>query len=338
MIIRIKGLKRYVDRQGNARLYHRATGTPIDTSLSAAEIAVIVARLDRIKPKVIGKTFGALLKSYQASPRFIRLAPRTQSDYAKILTYLQPLGDKPLAAFDTPFIARLRDKTFAVKRAGFANHMLAMLSSAFRHGVEYGFVKSNPVENVEKATIPRDRKRKARPWSPAEIAAVIPNAPPHLRLVLVLAAGFGFRRGDIIKLRAAYFDGDYLTLETSKTGRAMRLPVLPQLAALITAHGGGDYLCVTSRGTAWTEAGLSASLDKYFKRCAALGYARSGITLHGLRHYVSTRLRESGYDAGTARLYVGHEDPAMTEHYSSSADMTPAIADMARVVQGGLPL
>lgn len=338
MIIRIKGLKRYVDKTGRVRLYHRNTGTALDPKLSGAELAIIVARLDRAKPHHAANTFGGLLDSYQSSLRFTRLAARTQRDYNKIIAYLAPLRDKPLSTFDVPFIAKLRDKTFAIKRAGFTNHMLAMLAGVFKHGIEYGHIKANPVAGIEKAIMPRDRKRKARPWAPEELAAVIPAAPIHLRVPLVMAAAYGFRRSDIIALPRAVFDGAYITMDTGKTGRYMRLPATPAIAEFISANAGKNFICENSRGMAWTDAGLSASMGKFFKRCIAASIAKPGITMHGLRHTVSTRLREAGFDSNTARLYVGHEDPAMTEHYSSSADLSPALQDMARAVQSGLPV
>lgn len=336
----MRGLKRYVDRTGKVRLYHRKSGTPIDPALSGAEIAAEVARLDKLHAPqgALAGTLAALLESYKKAPRFTDLAPRTKDDYHKCMDYLKPVGGTPLVLIDTAFMAKLRDKAVKAKKAAFTNHMLAMLSSAFKHGKEYGLVAVNPCLELDKAKMARDRRKPNRPWTRDERINVLAAAPAHLKPVLALARFFGIRKSDIVGLPdMAYRDG-FLALSTGKTGKPMKWPVLGEARRVLDNRPRGKkvtMLCVNSFGERWTTMGLSASLSKFFAKCVKMGIASPGLTLHGLRHTLSAELKELGYDREQRKLWVGHEDDAIADHYSSSADVSGVLIDMANVIQAG---
>jgi len=342
MRIKVSGLKRYTDRHGKVRLYHRASGTPIDPSLPGAEIAAEVARLNKLHtpPAPKAGTLGGLLASWKSSPSFTELAERTRSDYRKIMDYLKPIEGTPLTEMGPGFIAKLRDKTLAKKRAGFTNHMLAMLSSAFRHGLEYELVDANPCRQIAKARVTADRRRPNRAWTPEERKNVPAVAWPQLRLPLLLARTWGVRRGDIVTMpRSAYRDG-WLEFRAGKNDALIRLPVLGELRreieAAIAAAPSGDstLLCLNSRGKPWTENGLSVQIDKFLKECRERGIMGPKGSIHGLRHSVGAELRAAGYDAEQRKRVLGHDTDEMAEHYAGSADVTGELIDMANVLEG----
>lgn len=343
MRIQVKGVKRYRDRHGKLRLYHRLSGTAINPDLSGAEIAAEVARLDALHKPVAPKagTLAGLLESYKKAPAFTDLSARTKADYRKGMDYLKPLAGTPLVLIDTPFMAKLRDRAAKAKRAGFTNHMLAMLSSAFKHGVEYGLVERNPVAGLAKAKMAQERKKENRPWSQQERDNVLAVAPDQLRLPIALARYLGMRRGDILKLPRSAYKAGFLTFRTSKTGKTMKLPIVGQLRTIIddaianAPDGDAVMLCLNSAGRGWAEAGFTASQRKFFAKCIERGLAQPGITLHGLRHSVATDLRSLGYSLDQIKDYVGHENWKMTEHYASNADANTVLIDMANVLQGG---
>lgn len=340
MRVTVRGLKRYKDRHGRWRIYHRKSGMPIDPNLSGEELAAEVVRLNKLhepaKPKA--GTLGGLLESYKQSPRFVDLAPRTKADYHKCMDYLHPLRDTPLTLLTTSFVAKLRDKTVKTKKAAFTNHMIAMLSSACRHGAEYELLDSNPCAGLEKARMANDRKKPNRPWSAEERRNVLDAAPAHLKAPLALARFLGLRRGDILALPAmAYRDG-YLSFRTSKTGKQMKLPVVGSLKAILDTAPKGKtvtMLCVNSHGEAWTEMGFTASVRKFFASCVKREIASEGLTMHGLRHSVAAELRGQGYTLDQIKDYLGQETAQMAAHYSSSADVSGVLIDMANVVQAG---
>lgn len=341
MKVVVRGIKRYKDRHGRWRLYHRRSGTALDPSMSAAELAARVAELDRAhKPRhgASPGTLGHLLESYKRSPRFTDLAPRTKRDYNKCMDYLAPSRDMPLDHLTTGFMAKLRDRTVARRKASFTNHMIAMLSSACRHGVEYDMLDKNPCAGLQKARVPTERRLENRPWSAAERVNVLAAAPPHLKVPLALARFLGLRRGDIIRLPdMAYRDG-FISLRAGKNGKLMKMPVVGRLKEILDNRPRGEtvtMLCVNSRGQPWTEDGFTASTRKFFAQCVRRGIAGPRLTVHGLRHTVATELREMGYTAHQIKDYVGHDTVRMTEHYSSSADVSGVLIEMANVLQGG---
>ena len=343
-MVKVSGLKEYRDRHGKLRRYHRASGTAIDTALKGQELAAEVARLDAIHKPLPAKpgTLGGLLDSYKHSPRYLNRKARTKSDYRKIMDYLAPAGGTPLALITPGWIAKLRDKALAKKRAGFANHMLAMLSAVFKHGAEYEAVTRNPVAGIANAEMTADRRRPNRAWTAEERRNVVEAAWPQLRLPLLLARSLGIRRGDIVRMpRGAYSNG-WLAFRTGKTDTFMRLPVVGKLQieveAAIAAAPKGDstLLCLNTRGKPWTANGLSVQLGKFFAECRDRGIMGPGGSIHGLRHSVGAELRAYGYTAEQRKLFMGHDTDDMAEHYSAAADVTGQLIDMANVLQAGI--
>ena len=341
MRVKVSGLKQYTDRHGKRRVYHRASGTPIDASLSGQEIAAEVVRLDKLHGKVSARpgTLESLLISWKASPSFTGLAERTKADYRKIMDYLEPIYGTPLTEIGGGFIAKLRDKTIKKKRVGFTNHMLAMLSSAFKHGLEYELVDANPCREIAKGKMTTDRKRPNRAWTPEERANVPAVAWPQLRLPLLLARTWGIRRGDIVKMpRSAYADG-WLTFRAGKNNALITLPVRGDLKreveTAIDAAPSGDstLLCLNTRGKPWTENGLSVQIAKFLKECREKGIMGPKGSIHGLRHSVGAELRAAGYSAEQRKMILGHETDEMAEHYSASADVRGELIQMADMLQ-----
>lgn len=339
MRVKVSGVKRYKDRHGKERLYHRASGTPIDTSLSGQEIAAEVARLDKLHKPLSAKagTLGSLLVSYKGVQAYTDLAERTRSDYLKIMDYLEPIAGTPLSEIGPGFIAKLRDKTVTKKRPGFTNHMLAMLSSAFKHGLEYELVDRNPCREVAKAKVTDRRPNRA--WTPEERANVPAAAWPQLRLPLLLARTWGIRRGDIVKMpRSAYVDG-WLSFRAGKNDALITLPVRGDLkvemdAAMANAPtGDSTLLCLNTRGEPWTENGLSVQIAKFLAECRERGIMGPKGSIHGLRHSVGAELRAAGYTAEQRKMVLGHDTDEMAEHYSASADVRGELIQMANVLQ-----
>ncbi|MBZ9705367.1 tyrosine-type recombinase/integrase [Mesorhizobium sp. ESP7-2] len=343
MRVTVKGVKRYKDRLGNDRAYHRKSGTAIDPALAGTALAAEVDRLDKLHcgTAAAAGTLGALLESYKKSPKFTELARRTQSDYHQYMDHLKPIAGTPLTLINSAFMAKLRDKTVKKKRGGFTNHMMAMLSSAFKHGKEYGLVEANPCLELDKAKIAHDRRKENRPWTRQERVNVLSAAPLHYKVPIALARFLGLRRGDILRLpRMAYRNG-YITFRASKNGKLMKLPALGELrqildealAAWPVAEIDITMLCLNSHKKPWTEMGFSASIGKFFDACVARGLASEGLTMHGLRHSVATDLREIGYRLEDIKNFLGQETIEMAEHYSSHADVSGVLIDMANVIQ-----
>ncbi|RUX16270.1 hypothetical protein EOA27_15720, partial [Mesorhizobium sp. M2A.F.Ca.ET.037.01.1.1] len=165
----------------------------------------------------------------------------------------------------------------------------------------------------------------------------------HYKVPIALARFLAMRRGDILRLpRMAYRDG-YISFRASKNGKIMKLPALGELRKILdealeawpVSEIDVTMLCLNSHRKPWTEMGFSASIGKFFDDCVARGLAGKGLTMHGLRHSVATDLREQGYRLEDIKNFLGQETIEMAEHYSSSADVSGVLIDMANVIQAG---
>ncbi len=144
MIVRIKGIKK-ARAKGHIYYYHRATKQRIEAPPNTAAFIAEVRRLDnlaQLKPatktsaRQVHKsgTWGALVADYRASPEFARLAPRSKSDYGRVLDYLAELDDMPLMLLDSAMVIGIRDRAFEKHKRRFANYVLMMLSVVMAWG------------------------------------------------------------------------------------------------------------------------------------------------------------------------------------------------------------
>ena len=179
MYVRVKGFQIFKDRHGKERCYHRATKTAIDVErfpLGSVEffaecqhITTLATKADVTKPG----TLGLLIDKYRAHNAFQDLAPRTKSDYQKVLGYLHAIGDTPLARCDPPLVVRIRGKTGKAKGVKFGNYVKTVLSIIFGWGLEPGYTQSNPAFRIKRLKSPKGESeanphgvmRSARPSS-----------------------------------------------------------------------------------------------------------------------------------------------------------------------------
>ncbi|MEX6505037.1 tyrosine-type recombinase/integrase [Jiella sp. M17.18] len=290
------------------------------------------------RPAVMDGTLGAAIELYKSHHRWTQLAPRTRSDYEKILAYLEPLGRMPLATIDSAFIAGLRDKTYAKKKRTFANRVIVVLSVVLAGAAERGKIKQNPAKGVRLIPRIKGAPKVNRAWKPHEREAVMAAATPELRLPIALAMFAGLREGDVMVLpRNAVQDG-WLVARTNKADVEVAWPLHSELARIIDettevfrqrrearAKKGEPApepmtLCVTSRGTPWTANGFRASFFKMIGKLKDEGKVGSGLTFHGLRHTVGALLKEDGASDEDIAIALGQKTVTMARHYSAEAN------------------
>jgi integrase len=132
----------------------------------------------------------------------------------------------------------------------------------------------------------------------------------------------GFRKGDVLKLTKAAIADGMISVITSKRSVAVNIPIHPLLSEALAAAPASDavQLAVTSRGRPWTESGFNSTFYKFISRLEAEGVVGKGLTMHGLRHTLGTRLREVTADLDLIRRILGQQTLSMAQHYSETAD------------------
>lgn len=341
MVIRMKGIKRVISK-GHVYYYHRKSGIripgePGTTEFMNALAAVGTKKADKkIAAKVVG-SLGALLAKYQASPEFASRADRTRSDYAKVFSYLAPLDAMALAQIDGAFLYGVRDKANARKKRRFANYVVQVLSIVFNWGKTRGLCRSNPAADVEEIARPKNAPPVNRPWSDEEVATVMREAPPDLKVAIAIGCYIGMRQADMLKMTWAAYDGSAIEIRQNKTGEPLWVPAHRELRAILDEAKKtrtGTQIAIGPRGKVWSQSGFQSRFFVFLKRLRDAGKIGPGLSFHGLRHTVGNRLAELGCDARTIAAVLGQITSTMGEHYSRHANRRVLVGDAIRLMEG----
>lgn len=321
--VRIKGLNK-VKSKGKTYFYHRKTGRRIDAAPgTAAFFAEIAAAEDSIrgKAKATPGTLGMIVDAYRASKFFTDKKEATRLSYERALAVLEPLRDMPLSKITSGFAAELRDRLAETRGRWIVNYTLKMLSILMDFARERDAVKENVIVKVKHLPRAADAPDANRPWRPEECRALLDAAPPYMRVPIALAMLAGFRKEDALTARKSALRDGLIEVRTSKRGRTVRVPVHPELARILgEAPHDAITLSATSRGTPWTGSGFNASFQKLRNRLEADGVVGEGLTMHGLRHTLATRLKEAGARDEDIASILGQASLSMARHYSKTAD------------------
>jgi len=317
MRVKLKGINRITKRlaDGSKVTYFyawkggpRLEGSPGSPEFHASYNAAVEAK--RLTP---AGTMQSILDGYSGSSDFDGLAPRTRSDYRKLLKLIEAeYGDFPLKALEDrrtrgDFMA-WRDR-LAIKSRRQADYAFAVLARVLSWAKDRGFVPINPCERAGKVY---RGERSDSIWTDEDEKAFYAKAPAHLHLALTLALWTGQRQGDLLRITWNAYDGSYFRLKQRKTGQRVLIPVgkplrvaleaeKARLAALPPAKPRALTILATENGTSWTESGFRAS---WRKACAKAGV--TGVTFHDLRGTAVTRLALMGSTVPEIAGVTGH--------------------------------
>jgi integrase len=325
----VKGIKRFKDRHGKWRCYHRKTGTPIQAEYGTGEFIREVEALElRLKSQEpLPGSVGLAIKAYLAWDHFKGLAEATQSGYRRYLRFLQPIHDMPLKSIEAPFLAELRDMLARERGQRQANYVLSVLHNVFEFSIEKGWTKSNPVPHVKRAKRPKGKRKANRPWTLEERRAVLEEAPWQIKVPLALALFTGLRTRDCLTLPKAAIRDGIIHLDTSKTGEEVQIPVHPGLQIVLDAAPVHDAptVAATTNGTPWTESGFNSVWNRFKGKLEEEGKVGAHLTIHGLRHTVGAMLAELEASLDDIRRALGQKTLAMAQHYSERAKKGSAV-------------
>jgi integrase/recombinase XerC len=202
-------------------------------------------------------------------------------------------------------------------------------SCFFTWAVAEGLCPANPAAGIP---VPRAPRRLPRPISEADLMAAIAQAPPRIRLWLILAAWAGLRACEVAGLRAENIvlraDPPVILVawDATKGIRERAIPLCPFAVAELAAAG------LPARGWAFGRMDGRAGPNKPHRVShVANDYLRDcGIpaTLHQLRHRFGTETYRASRDLRAVQDLMGHADPATTAIYTAVSQPS-AIAAVA---------
>jgi len=328
---KIKGIKK-ATAKGGTYYYDRITGKRITAEFGTAEFMIEVEALragintDEAKKSPITKngTLGALIHAWRASPEFTGLAVRTRKDYNRIVDFLKPLTPLPISQFDQAYILKIRDKANAAHKWRFANYVVAVLSSAFSWGTLRNYAASNPALKVPKIKRPKDLAQQNRAWTDDELETALKTLPDHLKVAVALSAFTGIREGDMVNLPLSADRGDEIAWRQSKTGDLVTLPIHKKLRPFLNMakylpKRKGTTMVIGLRGRPFTQDGFRAVFFKAMKELESEKKVGIGLTYHGLRHTVGTKLAELGASDVEIQDTLGHRTATQAQRYRRDA-------------------
>jgi integrase len=283
-------------------------------------------------------SLGDVIRQYKEFGGWAELKPKTQFTYERAFKILEPLRVVRLSDMTRPQILKLRNEEYHPKHGRWmANYIVTVLGILFGFAVDQGLVVANPLEQkVKRLRKPPSEIVANRPWTPEECQAVLDAAPAQLLVPVALAMFSGLRKADILSATLSAIRDGEITVRTSKRGVPIRVPLHPQLVAALAKRPATSALqiAITSRGEPWTESGFNASWITFKRRLETAGKIEHGLTIHGLRHTLGTRLREAGADDRTIADVLGQRSLSQARHYSESAGLSAQAR--ARVIALGV--
>ena len=274
-------------------------------------------------------TFHSIIAGYKASQDFLGLSPRTQSDYLKQIKKIETaFADLPIAALEDARVTRefleWRDSMANSPRsADYAWSVLMLLCSWAR---ARGLTLYRPPERIERL-YKADRSEKI--WEETHLAAFLAVASEPLQRALVLALETGQRQGDLLALPWSAYDGQWIRLRQSKTGRRVNVPVTRRLRTILdNAKRTATVILTNTRGMAWSPKAFRTAWGEACRKAKI-----TGLHFHDLRGTAVTRLAEAECSHAEIAAITGHgmkDVGAILDKYLARTDKI-ALAAIAKL-------
>lgn len=298
----------------------------------------------------------ALRKGEVAPATFRKYEDTTKA----LLASLGPKSGLDLSAVRREDIARFRDEMGKAKAAGTANVALKIARMIFRQANRDGLTLRDESAGVGLLKASNDGER--RPFSEEELGRLLAACDAEWRSMVLFGLYTGARLGDIATLTWQHLDpaNGTLTFRTAKTRRAISLPIPEPLmrhiatlpasddpkapvharAAELFRREGRTSTLSREFGELLGSIGLSAKRTHKAADDSAKGRTAkrtvSNLSFHCLRHTAVSMLKNSGAPEVVVRDIVGHENAAISRHYTTINDASKraALAGMPDVTKG----
>lgn len=311
------GVKRVQKKKADGSVasyyYLRANGARVPAP-DAPDFKAAMARAlqSRGSPRSSGG-LSALVDAYLRSPEYLSLRQASKYNRApafKWLLKLDPTEPEDLTRGD---LIDMRDLVATRVGPGAANNFVACVSALFNWAIDRGKLATNIALRVKKLPI-----GEFLPWSDHEVEVALSGLPEHLRRIVVLALFTGQRRGDLVAMTWAQFDGKTIALTQQKSNRSLVIPVHETLAAELERWKQGrasTHILTNSLGRPWLTTVVSKAMQTALEPLGVLNR-----NIHGLRKVAATRLAEAGCSTHEIAAITGHTSLSMVAHYTRTAD------------------
>jgi integrase len=262
-----------------------------------------------------GKLF-TLIAEFRASSEYSSLSDSTKRAYTAYLRMIEAeFGDMPIEALSDPEVRgefkRWRDGMAETPRK--ADYAWTTLARVLSVAHDRGRIPVNPCQRGGRL-YEADRAEKI--WTEDDIARLLAVASPSMAMAALLALWTGQRQGDLLRLPWSAYDGSYIRLRQSKTGRYVIIPVSKRLQPILDgANRISTQILTNANGRPWTSDGFRTS---WAKTCFKAGLA-DDLHFHDLRGSAVVRLALAEATVPQIATFTGHSlrdvEAILDKHY-----------------------
>jgi integrase len=268
-----------------------------------------------------GSVNAAIIGYYDSKMFFGSLAPSTQTTRRQILErFRTDHGDKPIALLPKKFIVL----TIGKLKPSVAINWLSAIRHLMQYAVSANLCEVDPTQGIK---LKAPKSDGIYTWSEQDVAAyeAAHGVGTKARLALALGLYTGQRRADVLRMGRQHIHNGMLSVKQQKTGVELRIPVHPDLRAIIDATPGGHLTFLVTR-TGKPYAGDNFS-EQFRAWCRAARLPEK-CSFHGLRKAACRRLAEAGCSVNEIAAVSGHATLREVQRYTR-----PSIKSVWRVMR-----
>jgi integrase len=271
----------------------------------------------------------------------VRTYDSYSSGLTQLLGYLGPRADAPIGDLTKAEFVAYRNSLSATVSATTTNNHLALVKMLFKSARRDIVCSDNPVEFIGYVRAAGRKAKEKRPFTLAELQAVLAVADPEWRSLILFGLYTGQRLGDVASLTWTNIDLERgeVRLVTSKTSRTMIIPMAPPLRAHIESLPAGEdsqaplhphaFALFSGTGRSGSlsnafsdllvQAGLRARPAYVSRDGQRLGHSArrkiNALSFHSLRRTATTLLHEAGVPSTVAQALIGHDSEEVHSDY-----------------------
>jgi integrase len=311
-------------------VYRRLPDNPASDEFKAEYAKAYASISPEAETPIIAGSVRALIRDYKASPEWKSNKPKTQSDYARVLDWLRPIGDYQADNVRRQHIIRTRNKSGANART--MDLFIQAVSAMYTIGMDLGYTDRNPAAKIQRLNDPKSYE----PWPiEAHRRFMGSNPPEWMMTAYMLGLWTAQREGDVLRLARARYDGAGFTIRQgvpgARRGKGRKGKVVTGYIA--AAKPLREYLASrTFPGLLFVTDADGKPIDPTKFRHAFRehldGIGLENLHFHGLRHTTATALADMGGSDAEIQSLLLHQTRQMAAHYSKQAEQK-RLADSA---------
>lgn len=212
------------------------------------------------------------------------------------------------------------------------NRELACLKTIFNVAILWGKLDSSPAKQIKRIAVNNLREKIL---SDEDMRRLVDAVAPRIKPVLIIALSTGMRRNEILGLKwqNVHFDGKYIFIEYSKSGKTRQLPMSNLIIeTLKNIPRVSEYVFYNSEKK--MNISLFAVRDAFLRACEKAKI--KGLRFHDLRHCAASAMVRKGIDLVTVSKILGHSSIIMTMRYAhpTPENMKLAINSLGEILEG----